>query len=784
MTYTTFIAALLLLLPLQLTRGEGASSSSPLAIWFDQPGKSPPPEQAVIIGQAGGNGYGSPLMGEGLPVGNGRLGAFLIGGMALERLVVNEDSLWTGNCFPDGNYGPVCSGNYQTLGNLWIHLPGHEKATRYRRGLDLSMALASVQYDVEGVTYKRELFASYPDHVIVLRLTASKQGALTGDLRWQDAHGDEVSVPKLGIPTDDFLGHDFKQSVTPGGIRAAGALRNNLRFSAGITVLHDNGQVAASGRKIEFKGADSLTILIAAGTDYAEDYASRYRSGEDPSERVEQQLEAAAAKSYDSLRTAHEADYQALFNRVRLDLGDATPAQRSLPMGRRKAEASKYFDPEYEALRFQFGRYLLIACSRPGSLPANLQGMWNDVNNPPLASDYHTNINVEMNYWPAEAANLSECHLPLFDLIRSQVESWRADTAANPGDWLRHYPNAIPGGWAVHTSHNIMGVSWWRWDNTANAWYMHHFWEHYQFTQDKEWLRTVAWPLMKEVAQFWLCRLKELPDGRLVVPNGWSPEHGPTEDGVSYCQQIIWDHFSNTIEATDVLGVDKEFRDKVAAARDKLAGPRVGSWGQLLEWLTEKKGMGELDTPKDHHRHTSHLFAVYPGRQISVALTPEWAKAARTSLVARSDQGSDVTEWAFAWRTALYARLRDGDMAHRQLLCYIDRTYDNMFGWLGCFQIDGDFGVTAAMAEMLLQSHADSIDLLPALPKEWSTGSVTGLRARGGYEVDVNWKDGTLVSATIKNIRGQTADVTYKGKRITVSVKPGQQQTLPVSAFN
>jgi alpha-L-fucosidase 2 len=784
MSYHRLLAAFILLLPLQWTHAEDDAPSSPQSIRFDEAGKTPPPERAVVIGQAGANGYASSLMGEGLPVGNGTLGAFLIGGMALERIVLNEHSLWSGNCFADGIYGPVCSGNYQTLGNLWIHLPGHEKGSNYRRSLDLSTALVTVQYDVAGVTYKRELFASYPDKVVALRLTASRPGALTGDLEWQDAHGDNVAVPKLQIPTDDFIGHDFKQKVTPAGIRTSGALHNNLRFATGFTILHQGGEVGTDGRKVIFKGVDSLTVLMAAGTDYAEDYAKHYRSGEDPSAQVEQQLKAAAAKSYDALKAAHETDYQSFFNRVRLNLGQSTAGQRSLPTGRRKRQAIKTFDPEYEALQFQFGRYLLIACSRPGSLPANLEGMWNDVNDPPLASDYHTNINVEMNYWPAEATNLSECHLPLFDLVRSQVEGWRQDTAANPREWLNPFPGAKPGGWAVRTSHNIMGLGWWKWDNTANAWYMHHFWERYQFTQDKEWLRTIAWPLMKEVAEFWLCRLKKLPDGRLAVPNGWSPEHGPTEDGVSYCQQIIWDHFTNTVEAADILGEDKAFRNQLATARDALAGPRVGSWGQLLEWLTEKKGMGELDTPQDHHRHTSHLFAVYPGRQISVATTPEWADAARVSLVARSDQGSDVTEWAFAWRTALYARLRDGDMAHHQLLRYLDRTYDNMFGWLNCFQIDGNFGITAAMAEMLVQSHAGSIDLLPALPKEWRTGMVTGLRARGGYEVDASWKDGTLDSATVKNISGHTANVTWRGKRIVVSVPPGQRQTLLLSDFH
>jgi alpha-L-fucosidase 2 len=781
------ITAFIFLTSLQLSHAETNTVPPAPVIRFDQPGKTPPPEKAIVIGNAGANGYSSSLMGEGLPVGNGSLGAFQIGGTALERIVLNDDSLWSGNFFTNGKYGPVWQGSYQTLGNLWIHLPGHEAATNYTRSLDLSTALASVEYQLGGVTYKREMFASFPDKIVVLRLTANKPGSLTGSMEWQDAHGAGVIAPKLPIPNEDYLGHDFKQQVDPDGIRASGALRNNMRFATGISLLHEGGNVGVDGGGIRFQGVNSLTILMTAGTDYAENFAKEYRSGEDPEKRVRERLAVSVSKPYAALLDAHLAEYQKYYNRVHLDLGLSTPSQRLLPAPRRKEAAIKVFDPEYEALQFQLGRYLLISCSRPGSLPANLQGLWNDVNNPPLASDFHSNINIEMNYWPAEVANLSECHQPFFDLVQSQVPAWRLDTEANPRDWKKPYPEAKPGGWAIHTSHNALGLGWWKWDSTANAWYMHHYWEHYAFTQDKEWLRNVAWPLMKEVAEFWLERLKKLPDGRLVVPNCWSPEHGTTEDGVSYCQQIIWGHFTDTIEAADVLGVDREFRDKLVAARDHLAGPQVGSWGQLLEWLTEKKGMGELDTQQDHHRHTSHLFGVYPGRQISLTATPDWAKAAKVSLIARSDKGSDVTEWAFAWRTALYARLGDGNMAHQQLLQYLRRTYDNMLGWLGCFQIDGNFGITAAMAEMLLQSHAGAIDLLPALPDVWRSGSVSGLRARGGFEVDISWKEGALTSAVIRNISitpQRSTTVFYRGSKIVFDLPPGKSKTVLPADFH
>jgi len=616
----------------------------------------------------------------------------------------------------------------------------------YRRSLDLGTAVHTVTYKIGGVCYRREAFASHADGVIALRFSADRPGSYTGVITLSDAH---KQTTHAGANSLDF----------------AGALDNGLKYEAKILALHDGGSVGAADGKLEFRGCNAVTILLACGTDYVMDFGRHYR-GEDPYGGIERRLGAAAAKDYDALKAAHIADYQTLFNRVALDLGSTSPDRLALPTDERKAiHAEKGGDPELEALLFQYGRYLLISCSRPGGLPANLQGLWNDSNSPPWHSDYHANINIQMNYWPAEPANLAECHTTLFDLIDSQLPAWRKATAAEKQFATASGP---PRGWAVRTSHGINGDQGWNWDVTANAWYCQHFWMHYAFGGDKAWLKSVAYPVMKETCQFWEDRLKALPDGRLVVPNGWSPEHGPHEDGVSYSQEIVWDLFNNYVSASLALGIDADYRAKVAAMRDKLVVPKIGSWGQLQEWMTDR------DKQDDHHRHTSHLFAVYPGNQISVSRTPELAAAARKSLIARGeDSKSDVREWSFAWRTALYARLGDGDNAHRmvQSLLANRNTCKNLFGLHPPMQMDGNFGVTAGICEMLLQSTADGIELLPALPKAWPTGAVKGLRARGGFEVDIAWKNGNVSSYRIAARDPRPVSVRVNGKTSIVTAE-------------
>ncbi len=680
---------------------------------------------------------------EAFPLGNGRLGCMVFGGIKEERIQFNVDSLWTGDENPSGNYRAPGMGMYQNFGNLHVVLDSGSQAEKYRRKLNITNAVCRVSYQQDNTEFVRETFISHPDRVMVYRMTSNAKGRYSGSVKLAGAHNE-------------------KTYIESNRLIFTGALANGMEYEAQALVAIKGGTLEKEEDALVFDKCDSLTIILAADTNYVADYARKWKGGH-PHERVTRQIDRAAKQSFSQLLTTHIKDYKSLYSRVAINLGETETSQLALPTGKRlQAIRTGTKDPDMDELLFQYGRYLLIACSRPGTLPANLQGLWNDRNNPPWHSDYHSNINLQMNYWPAEPANLAECHRPLFDLLTESLEPFRKATKPAYGDRIR--------GFTIRTSHNPFGGMGWKWNIPASAWYARHFWEHYAFGRDKHYLKTVAYPYLKEVCRYWEDRLKLLPDGRLAAPDGWSPEHGPTEDGVSYDQQIIWDLFSNTINAAEELGIDEEYRGTISEMREKLVEPRIGKWGQLQEWMVDR------DDPDDRHRHISHMFAVYPGRQITPSRTPDLAKAAAVSLKARGF--GTVVGWANAWKTALWARLLDAEKAymfyHKEVSA---NAYPNL--WNGCwpgrvFQIDGNFGITAGGIEMLLQSHAGEIHLLPALPKAWATGSVNGLRARGGFEVAMKWKEGELMHAAIRSKRDAVCTlrtsvpvtVENRGKRI------------------
>jgi alpha-L-fucosidase 2 len=698
---------------------------------------------------------------EALPIGNGSLGAMIHGGVAKEHIQFNEQTLWTGD--------EIQMGAYQPFGNLLVDFSGAGEPTAYRRELSLDEAVHRVTYTRGGTTFTREAFSSHPAQVMVFRFTADKPGALGGKLRLTDMHG--AAIRAAG------------KSIT-----ATGKLDNGLEYQSTVLVLHERGSVKPDGQALAIDAADSLTVLLTADTSFSNSPARKWR-GPHPAKDIESRLKAAAATPYETLKNEHLADHRALYRRVKIDLG---PARDEVPTGRRLVDYKKSpaADPGLEALFYQYGRYLMIASSRPGGLPANLQGIWNKDMKPAWYSGYTTNINIEMNYWLAEPTNLAECHEPYFDWLHNLATVRKKN--AQPAI-------ATDKGWIAYSTNNPMGGnSTWGIHRPGSAWMTQHLWTRYEFGGDKDFLKQRAYPALKELVEYWESYLVEGPGGKLITPTGWSPEHGPVkgkdgkirlqegdrtpQPGASYDQQIVWDLFTNYIDAANELGIDTAYRDRVIALRAKLLGPQIGKWGQIQEW------MQDVDDPNNKHRHVSHLFAVHPGRQINPVSTPELAKAATVSLKARGDGG---TGWSRAWKINFWARLADGDHAHRILHGLLTPqsggsggVYPNLFDAHPPFQIDGNFGATAGITEMLLQSHVREngvhlIDLLPALPAAWKNGSVTGLRARGGFVVDLAWRDGKLAKAVLHSPKGGTARVRAMGKIETLTLAAGGTHTLP-----
>ncbi|MGW2627362.1 glycoside hydrolase family 95 protein [Micromonospora taraxaci] len=753
------------LLPLPWTAAARADAVAPpqvlaagdLALWYDE-------------------GAGTDWL-RALPIGNGRLGAMVFGNVDTERLQLNEDTVWAGgphdpsNPRGAGSLGEIrrlvnanqwtqaqdlinqtMMGNpggqlaYQTVGNLRLAFGSASGASQYDRTLDLTTATVTTSYVLNGVRHQREVFASAPDQVIAMRLTADRSNSISFTATFDSPQRTSVSSPDgATIGLDGVSGN--MEGVT-----------GQVRFLALANATVTGGSVSSSGGTLRVTNATSVVLLISIGSSYV-----NYRNvGGDYGGIARQRLSAARAVSFDSLRSRHVADYQALFNRVTLDLGRTSAANQTTDV--RIAQHNSVNDPQFSALLFQFGRYLLISSSRPGTQPANLQGIWNDSLTPSWDSKYTINANLPMNYWPANTTNLAECHNPVFDMVRelSVAGARTAQVQYNAGGWVTHHNTDAWRATAV-----VDGAFWGMWQ-TGGAWLSVLIWDHYLFNGDIEFLRT-NYPAMKGAAQFFLDTLVTEPTlGYLVTNPSNSPElshhsnasvcAGPTMDN-----QILRDLFDGVARASEVLNVDSTFRAQVRATRDRLAPMKVGSRGNIMEWLYDW-----VET-EPNHRHISHLYGLAPSNQITKRGTPQLFEAARRTLALRGDDG---TGWSLAWKINFWARMEEGKRAH-DLIRYLATTArlaPNMFDLHPPFQIDGNFGATAGIAEMLLQSHAGELHILPALPPAWPAGKVTGLRGRGGHTVGITWSNGQATEVLVRPDRAGTVRLRARILTGTVTV--------------
>ncbi len=790
-------------------------------LWYQQPAVLPntalpwtvvPHATSNLPGKKNGDTWESQT----LPVGNGRIGGTVYGGDRLDCVVLNEVSLWSGglNSPYNGagyNYGPKSGrnefGSYQPFANLYVAFEYKGQPSDYTRSLDLRKAEAQTKFRADGHNYKRSCFVSRPDDVMVYTAETDKPGGITANIALTPYHnvtyskGEGNSIIMKGTLSN---GEQFEGRIvvkTKGGKATVEGNMENVTIA--YSGQRDRQYPVWSASHLPYvavRGADAVEVYVTLATDYKMDYHSSWK-GEAPSVRNERVLQNIANKTEAQIREAHRKDFASYYDRMKVDFGTSqlglteSPTDVRLHSYRTRYDRGlKTFDPDLEELLFNYGRYVLISGSQPGNLPVTLQGIWNDKVHAPWACDYHNNINLQMCYWAAEVANLSECHAPLIDFIRAMEEPLSESTRRHFGFNVR--------GWTTRISQNPWGGGGWvKWNPPVNAWYALHIWDRYMFSQDKEYLRNVAYPLLKNICHFWEDELKEvgaqgkglqtrqnekspikeltvaehpelaaIKEGALVCPMGWSHEWGPLEDGCAHDQQLIRELFDNTVKAANILGVDAEWAAELAKKRDRLVGDRIGRDGYLQEWIVDRPNMVK------GQRHTSHLIGVFPGSTISMDKTPELAKAAMKSLELRGLTADNRRSWTWPWRTALWARFRNADKAYSMVQHYIRyNVLDNLFGNHPPMQMDGTYGMPGGMSEMLIQSHAGAIELLPAIPAVWEEGSVKGIRARGNITVDMAWKNGKVTSYTLTTTSPNPAPVTVlvngERKQVTPQVK-------------